>query len=285
MDISTTLKNRIDFCGIIAAEKCNPNGDPINGNAPRRTFDGHGVISDVCIKRKIRDRIHEQGYNIFVLRQEDLHEGQTSLQGLTKADPDLQEALKLKDEKNYKKIACEKWIDVRAFGQVFAFKEKDGNISIAIRGPVSIQDAVSLSYVDVSHKGLTKVVNTNEAEGRYGKAKDTMGFRYQIDHGAYVFRGSIYPQLASLTGFTYEDALLIKKAMILMFLNDATSARPSGSIYLDKLYWWEHNCPSGQYSPVKVFRTLDFTATDTAPFYEAKLTNLPGLEPEINDGW
>lgn len=280
----TTLQNRIDFCGIISAERCNPNGDPINGNAPRQTFDGHGIISDVSLKRKIRDRLFENGYDIFVKRQEDLQEGQTSLQGLTKAEPALQDALKSKDEKLYKKIACDKWIDVRTFGQVFAFKEKEGGVSISLRGPVSIQDAVSLTYVNVFQKHLTKVVNTNEAE-RPGKAKDTMGMRYQIDHGAYVFRGSIYPQLAGLTGFTYDDALAIKKAMITMFLNDATSSRPSGSIYLDRLYWWEHNCPNGQYSPAKVFRTLQFTDKDTAPFYEAELTNLPGLVPEVIEGW
>ena len=280
-----TLKYRIDFCGIISAERCNPNGDPINGNIPRKTFDGRGIISDVCIKRKIRDRLLESGYDIFVKRQEYLQDDQTSLQGLTKADPDLRNALKSKDEKLYKKIACDKWIDVRTFGQVFAFKEKEGGVSISIRGPVSIQDAVSLSYVDVLSKPLTKSVNSNDAENKSGRAKDTMGIRYQIDHGAYVFRGSIYPQLASLTGFTWEDALAIKKAMIMMFLNDATSARPAGSIYLDKLYWWEHNCPNGQYSPAKVFRTLQFTDKDTAPFYEAVLTNLPGLVPEVIDGW
>lgn len=279
-----TLQNRIDFCGIISAERCNPNGDPLNGNIPRQTFDGHGIISDVCLKRKIRDRLSEEGHDIFVKRQEDLQEGQTSLQGLTKAVPALQEALKSKNEKLYKKIACERWIDVRAFGQVFAFKEKERTgVSISVRGPVSIQDAVSLSYVDVIQKGLTKAVNTNEPKGDVEKASDTMGFRYQIDHGAYIFRGSMYPQLASLTGFTYEDALAVKKAMTFMFLNDATSARPSGSIYLDKLYWWEHNCPNGQYSPAKVFRTLKFMPMDTAPYYDVEVDNLPGLVPEAID--
>ena len=279
------LQNRIDFCGIISAERCNPNGDPVNGNIPRHTFDGHGVISDVCLKRKIRDRLSDDGHDIFIKKQEDLHEELTSLHGITKADPDLQDALKLKDTKRYKRIACEKWIDVRAFGQVFAFKEKDRGVSISIRGPVSIQDAVSLDYVDIISKNITKSVNTNDPKGTAEKSSDTMGLRYQIDHGAYVFRGSIYPQLASLTGFTHEDALEIKKAMTFMFLNDATSARPSGSIYLDKLYWWEHNCPNGQYSPAKVFRTLQFTAIDIAPFYEVELYNLPGLEPEIIDAW
>lgn len=279
------LQNRIDFCGVISAEKCNPNGDPLNGNIPRQDYSGHGIISDVCIKRKIRDRLHDDGHDIFVLKQEDLYEGQTSLRDRAKADDALQNAIKAKKGKLYKKIACDQWIDVRTFGQVFAFKDKEGNISISIRGPVSIQDAVSLSPIDIIQKGITKSVNTNEAKGDAEKASDTMGLRYQIDHGAYVFRGSMYPQLASLTGFTQEDALAIKKAMTFMFLNDATSARPSGSIYIDKLYWWEHNCPSGQYSPAKVFRTIKFKAIDTAPFYEAELTNLPGLEAEIIDAW
>ncbi|MDB2006323.1 type I-C CRISPR-associated protein Cas7/Csd2, partial [[Clostridium] symbiosum] len=61
--------------------------------------------------------------------------------------------------------------------------------------------------------------------------------------------------------------------------------RPAGSMTLDRLYWWEHNCPNGQYSPVKVFRTLQFSPMDVPPYYKAELLNLPGLEPEVIEGW
>lgn len=279
------LQNRIDFCGIITAEKCNPNGDPLNGNTPRQDWSGHGVISDVCLKRKIRDRLFDAGYEIFVLKQDDLPDGQESLRDRANDVPEMADAAKRKDRIRYRKIACEKWIDVRAFGQVFAFKEKNGGVSEPVRGPVSIQDAVSLDCVILTGKNITKSVNSNDPDHKSGKASDTFGVQYQIDHGAYVFRGSMYPQLAKTTGFTYDDALAIKKAMITMFQNDASSARPSGSIALDKLYWWEHNCPNGQYSPIKVFRTLKLSPGPEAPFYTAELDNLPGLEPEVIEGW
>ena len=293
MDTSAVLKNRIDFCGIIVAERCNPNGDPINGNVPRQDFNGNGIITDVCLKRKLRDRLSENGYDIFIVKQEELLDEQKSLHSKVKAEPDMVQAAKSKDRTAYRKIACEKWIDVRAFGQVFAFKsskaskesEEELGISECVRGPVSIQDAVSLDYVIVIQKNLTKSVNSNDPNSRSDKSSDTMGTRYQINYGAYVFRGSIYPQLAKITGFTYGDALAIKNSIINMFMNDASAARPAGSMTLDRLYWWEHNCPNGQYSPAKVFRTLQFSPMDAPPYYKAELLNLPGLEPEVIEGW
>lgn len=297
MDTSTILQNRIDFCGIIVAERCNPNGDPINGNVPRQDFNGHGIITDVCLKRKIRDRLLENGYDIFVVKQDALLDGQQSLHSKVKAEPGMVKAAKSKDRNAYRKIACEKWIDVRAFGQVFAFKaskaskgseefeDSEGGVSECVRGPVTIQDAVSLGYVTVAEKNLTKSVNLNDPKMTSTKSSDTMGVKYQIDHGAYVFRGSMYPQLAKITGFTYGDALAIKEAIINIFMNDASAARPAGSIALDRLYWWEHNCPNGQYSPAKVFRSLQLNPINEYPYYTANLNELPGLHAEILDGW
>lgn len=280
-----TLSNRIDFCGIIIAERCNPNGDPVNGNVPRQDFDGYGIISDVCIKRKIRNELFSNGYDIFVVTSNALPEGQKSLHGRARANPDMEKALKSKDVRQYRKSACEKWMDVRAFGQVFAFKQADGGLSEAVRGPVSIQDAVSLDTVTIQPKNITKSVNTNDSDNKSGKASDTFGVRYIINCGAYVFRGSMHPQLAELTGFTYGDALAIRDAMCTMFRNDISAARPSGSMSLDKLYWWEHNCPNGQYPPAKVFRSLSLEPIKGYPYYTAVINGLPGLKVEVFDGW
>ena len=106
-----------------------------------------------------------------------------------------------------------------------------------------------------------------------------------INHGAYVFRGSMYPMLAKQTGFTYGDAMAIKDAMIHMFMNDASAARPAGSIELHKLYWWEHSCPNGQYSPAKVFRSLELKASDEYPYYTATSNELIKLDVQIYEGW
>lgn len=266
-------------------ERCNPNGDPVNSNIPRQCFDGRGIITDVCIKRKIRNQLHSAGYNIFVLAQDNLPDGQKSLHDRVKANSGMVAAKKSGDRQLYCDIACKEWIDVRTFGQVFAFKSSDGNVSESVRGPVSIQDAVSLDAVDIVEKNITKSVNSNSASSASGKASDTLGSRFLIDHGAYVFRGSIYPQMAKLTGFTNDDAKAIKDAIINMFKNDASAARPSGSMTLDKLYWWVHNCPNGQYSPAKVFRSLELEPSGEYPYYTANLNALHNLSPEICEGW
>lgn len=282
MDI---LKNRVDFCGVIVAERCNPNGDPVNFGMPRHDLDGYGIISSVCIKRKIRDWLFANGQDIFVRQQEFLPEGIKSLRELSQSVESMEDAKKKGDSALYKKIACQKWLDVRAFGQVFPFKGKGGGVAEAIRGPVSIQDATSLDIVDIMDFQITKSVNTIPAKSDSEKSSDTMGCKYRIDHGAYVFRGSMHPQLAAMTGFSDNDALLIRDAILNMFCGDASAARPSGSLSLDKLFWWEHNCPNGQYSPAKVFRSLQFSPSDTYPYYFVTVNNLDGLCPDIFDGF
>ncbi|MGN0688973.1 MAG: type I CRISPR-associated protein Cas7, partial [Oscillospiraceae bacterium] len=120
----STLQNKIDFSLIITATGANPNGDPLDGNRPRISFDGFGEISDVCIKRKIRNRLQDMGEKIFVQSDDRCDDGCDSLR--TRAENNA--ALKaIKNGKNtdrelFEKTACAEWIDVRSFGQVFAFK-------------------------------------------------------------------------------------------------------------------------------------------------------------------
>lgn len=114
--------NKIDFEVVIMVNHGNPNGDPLNGNRPREDFDGFGEISDVCLKRKIRNRLQDMGEKIFIQSEERCDDGCKSLADRTKTNDEMQKALKAKDNEAYAKAACKTWIDVRAFGQVFAFK-------------------------------------------------------------------------------------------------------------------------------------------------------------------
>jgi CRISPR-associated protein Csd2 len=196
-----------------------------------------------------------------------------------------------KDKKKFQEAACEKWIDVRAFGQVFAYKGgtagADG-VSIGVRGPVSIHPAFSVSPVldRVSSIQITKSVS-GEGDGSK-RASDTMGMKHRVDHGVYLFYGSMNPQLATQTGFSDEDAQAIKEALRTLFRNDASSARPEGSMEIYKLYWWEHNSPIGQYSSAKVHRSLEVASTVETPMsiedYAIALTELPGLKCEEIEG-
>ena len=277
--------NKIDFALLITVNNANPNGDPLNGNRPRENYDGFDEISDVCIKRKIRNRLQDMGECIFVQSDERCDDGCKSLNERAKSYPPLQAALKAKDKDAYAKAACEKWIDVRSFGQVFAFK--DDSVSVGVRGPVSIHTAVSLSPIDITSMQITKSVNS---ETKDKKSSDTMGMKHRVDFAVYLIKGSINHQLAQKTGFSNEDAEKIKEALRTLFVNDTSSSRPEGSMEVRKLYWWKHNCAMGQYSTAKVHRSLKITLNEGIDIpkkfedYDIYLEELPGLEVEIIDG-
>ena len=276
--------NKIDFAVLAMVTDANPNGDPLNGNRPRETYDGHGEISDVCIKRKIRNRLQDMGENIFVQSNERVNDGYKSLSDRAKGNKIMQEALKNKDADAYEKEACKTWIDVRAFGQVFAFKDNKG-MSIGVRGPVSVQSAFSVEPIDIDSIQITKSVNSETKET---KSSDTMGMKHKVSSALYIIKGSINRQLADKTGFSEEDAEKIKEALRTLFQNDTSSARPDGSMEVRKVYWWRHNCPMGQYSSAKVHRSLQVVAKTENPKtfddYEVSLNNLDGLKPEIIEG-
>lgn len=284
-----TLTSKIDFAVIVTVKNANPNGDPLNGNRPRVNYDGLGELSDVCIKRKIRNRLMDEGHSIFVQSDDNRIDDYPSLRKRAEGEINKED---WKDEKKFREAVCKKWIDVRAFGQVFAYEgEKKGEgVSVGIRGPVSIHSAFSVAPVidRISSIQITKSVSS-EGDGTK-KASDTMGMKHRVDHGVYVFYGSMNPQLASKTGFSDQDAEAIKQALITLFQNDASSARPEGSMEVYKVYWWKHNCKNGQYSSAKVHRSLqvtlkpDVTEPKDIEDYDIKIQELPGLVPEIIDG-
>ncbi|MHB8063581.1 MAG: type I-C CRISPR-associated protein Cas7/Csd2 [Ruminiclostridium sp.] len=283
----STLTNKIDFALVVSAKNANPNGDPLNGNRPRENYDGFGEISDVCIKRKIRNRLQDMGQAIFVQSDERKTDGFRSLKDRADGCEELKKLTKEKEK--YADMACSKWIDVRSFGQVFAFKAgDDSSVSIGIRGPVSIHSAVSVSPIEISSMQITKSVNGETGKDPDKKSADTMGMKHRVDFGVYMIYGSINTQLATKTGFSNEDAELIKEALKTLFENDCSSARPDGSMEVCKLYWWKHNSQMGQYSSAKVHRSLRVDPIVDIPKklddYSISNDELEGLSPEIYDG-
>ena len=285
------LMNKIDFAVVLSVKNANPNGDPLNGNRPRETYDGYGEISDVCIKRKIRNRLLDMGMPIFVQSDDKRTDGFLSLRERADSVEELKRAEKAKKSDTYAKIACETWMDVRSFGQVFAFK--DSGVSIGVRGPVSIHPAFSVLPVDISSIQITKSVNSVTGDK---KSSDTMGMKHTIPFGIYVFYGSINCQLAEKTGFTEEDAGRIHEALKTLFENDSSSARPDGSMEICRVYWWKHNCRFGQYPSAKVHRTLHVAPkgdrkipNSNLPFqlddyYAITVDPLDGLTPDVYNG-
>ena len=279
-----SLTKKIDFALILKVTNANPNGDPLNGNRPRADFAGFGEMTDVCLKRKIRDRLQDSGESIFVQSDEKKTDGMTSLANRAKdkevgLGADAFNAKKANKDETAKK-ACEKWLDVRSFGQVFAFgKSDDGaGVSIAVRGPVTIQSAFSIEPVNITSTQITKSVS-GEGDGSK-RGSDTMGMKHRVDSGIYVAFGAMSPQLAERTGFSDDDADKIKTVLTKLFEGDASSARPEGSMQVLKLIWWEHNCKAGQYSSAKVHGSLKVNSDGS---YE--LNNLDGLIPAEIDGF
>lgn len=291
------LTKKIDFAIIMSVKNANPNGDPLNGNRPRTDYEGFGEVTDVCLKRKIRDRLVER-YEL--LKKEKMETGQAVL--IQSDDRKCDDATSVRDRvektlgsanlKNQKEDVdkvCKEWIDVRAFGQLFAFKsdkkKKDENsdgdtgTSVPIRGPVTIQSAFSIEPISLSSTQITKSVNAEDTkDGK--RSSDTMGMKHRVDKGIYVTFGSMNPQLAERTKFSDEDATVIKEVLPRLFENDASSARPEGSMEVLKVIWWEHNCKSGQYSSAKVHHSLHVNANGT---YELK--SLQNLVPKEIPGF
>lgn len=283
----TTLDHKIDFAVVLTVTKANPNGDPLNGNRPRQNYEGYGEISDVAIKRKIRNRLQDMGEKIFVQSNDRTNDGFSSLRERAEGNEQLKEQMKKDSMEAFAYLACQEWIDVRSFGQVFAFKSagKGSGVSCGVRGPVSIHTAVSINPIDITSMQITKSVNSEPGKE---KGSDTMGMKHRVDFGVYVFYGSINTQLAKKTGFTNEDAEKIKEALKTLFENDASSARPEGSMEVRKVYWWNHHSAIGQYSSAAVHRLLQLRSKVDNPEsfndYEIILNELENLQVEVLDG-
>lgn len=304
-----SLQNKIDFALIFKVTKANPNGDPLNGNRPRIDFAGLGEVTDVCLKRKVRDRLIDryeildsaakEGQAIFVQSDERRVDGAKNLRERAEAvlTPDV---MKSRDEAVKK--ACATWFDVRAFGQVFPFKGKKGKkskggdqeaasesdsdgISIPVRGPVTIQSAFSTEKIDVESNQIAKSTSL-EGDGTK-RQSDQLGMKHRIDRAVYVTFGSINPQLAARTGFSDADADIIKDILPKLFENDSSSARPDGSMRVMKLVWWRHNNRNaGLYPSAEVHDSLRKLLQKDGTFDVAALKNsLKGLEPDVRDGF
>ena len=262
------INNKVDFLMTIEVKNANPNGDPLTSNMPRIDSLGYGIISDVCIKRKIRNRMQDQfkendlgeGYDIFVKANDRIDDDFKSLEKRYKAYFD-----KAKDNEIIEKSMNEKWIDVRSFGQVVTFNKK----SIGIRGPVSI--SISKSLDPVITETMQIVRSTNGQDAGEKRSSDTMGSKNFIDYGVYLVQGSVNLFYSERTGFDEKDLEILKEALRTLFINDVSSARPDGSMEIKEIYWFTHSNKLGNVSSAKIKQLVNYDELDinnTNPFYE-----------------
>lgn len=246
-----SLTKKIDFVLFVSVQNANPNGDPLLGNMPRTDYSGYGEISDVCIKRKVRNRLQDMGETIFVQANDRREDDYKSLEArfgsvFKKAETD----------EFVSASSCERWIDVRSFGQIMTFQ----NRSLGIRGPVSISLAKSLDPVDIITIQITRSTNGKEsAEGK--RSSDTMGTKHFVDFGVYKLTGSMNCYFAKKTGFSDDDAAKIKNALLTLFSNDMSSARPEGSMAVERLYWFVHPNELGIASSAKIHHLVKVSSS------------------------
>lgn len=291
---------KVDFIATVVVKNANPNGDPLAGNMPRTDSRGYGEMSDVCIKRKVRNRLQDinaeefaeikerlnSGNDIFVKSNGRIDDDCTSMEsryktlGFTKNTPD----------EEVEKTLNEKWIDIRSFGQVVTYDKK----SIGIRGPVSISLAKSLDPIEITTMQITRSTNGMEAAAGKGRSSDTMGTKHFVDFAVYKIAGAVSPYFAEKTGFNEDDLDRIKESIRTLFINDASSARPEGSMEVKEVFWFKHSNKIGNVSSAKIQNLFEYCDEGNKEQYEDYNIHLNekklekykemGLEVEIFEG-
>lgn len=254
--------NKVDFVGLIDVHKANPNGDPLLDNMPRTDYAGYGEITDVAIKRKIRNCLQDMGERILIQAPDRRDDGCKSILSRLKSEKDIADAIKKKDAAELAKASCKIFFDVRAFGQVFSMLSIPELLENNVRGPVSISLARSLDAVDIETIPITKSLNSVDSAKR---GTDTLGKKYLVNFGVYQFSGSINPLFAQKTGFDGADADKVKQAILGMFENDQSTARPAGAMELRRLWWITHPGTIGLESTAAILRKIKIEHGEEIP--------------------
>lgn len=244
---------KIDFCLLIEVNNANPNGDPINHRSPRMDYEGYGEIIDVCIKRKVRNRLHQLGKNVFLGTRESSEYG-----SLQEWFNDFVKNNKLEKSKDTEIIdlICKEYLDARLFGACITYSKNP----ISIRGCVTFRNAISIAPIDKETIYITKSINATKSKS---KSSDTFGYNDIVPHGLYKLCGSINPLFAERVGLNQNDIDLFKESLSTLLQNDASFMRPDGSMEIRKFIWWEQE--EELVSSAKVHRLLDVKCTIENP--------------------
>lgn len=261
--MSNPIQNRYDFTLLFDVKNGNPNGDPDAGNMPRIDPEtGKGIVSDVCLKRKVRNYVDlvkgvdideadvaegELGYKIYV--QEGAVLNQRNEKAYKHFDWKPSSKLPKDNEEKLKvtKFMCDNFFDIRTFGAVMTTGVNCGQV----RGPIQLTFAESVDPVLPSEMSITRMAATNEKEDKENK---TMGRKQYIPYGLYRVNGFISASLAEKTGFSEDDLTLFFKALEEMFESDRSAAR--GLMSSRKLYVFKHDSKLGNAPAHKLFDAI-----------------------------
>jgi CRISPR-associated protein Csd2 len=247
----TVIANRYEFTLLFDVQNGNPNGDPDAGNMPR--FDpetGHGLVTDVCLKRKIRNHVAlakegSEGFNIYVQEKAVLNRtNEMAYKAFELKSEAKKLPKKIEDAKKVTGWMCSNFFDIRSFGAVMTTEVNCGQV----RGPVQLAFAKSVEPIVSQEVSITRMAVTNEKDL---EKERTMGRKHIVPYGLYVAQGFVSAPLAEKTGFGEEDLELLWNALVNMFEHDHSAAR--GKMAVRKLFIFRHESDLGNAPSHKLF--------------------------------
>lgn len=265
--MSEIIKNRYEFVVLFDVENGNPNGDPDSGNMPRIDAEtGFGIVTDVCIKRKIRNYVEvvkkdSKGFKIYVKEGAILNkQHETAYIGLGldiqgKKEDDIKKIAK-ENQEPLRNFMCENFFDVRAFGAVMTTKVNCGQV----RGPIQINFARSIDPIVAQEVTITRMAVTTEKDAE--NKTNEMGRKHIVPYALYKTEGYVSANLANkTTGFTEEDLELLWESIINMFEHDHSASR--GKMAVRKLVVFKHNSELGNAQSHRLFELISITKNDS----------------------
>lgn len=266
------IKNRYDFSLFFDVENGNPNGDPDAGNMPRIDPEtGIGIVSDVCLKRKVRNYVElvrgeqiddnltpdAQGYKIYVQEKAVLNNRNKLAYDRSGIKPEKKKLpKKIEDQRMVTKFMCDNFFDIRAFGAVMTTEINCGQV----RGPIQLCFAQSIDPILPQEMSITRMAVTNEKDV---DKERTMGRKQFVPYGLYRVNGFISASLAEKTGFSEDDLSLFFEALMNMFENDRSAAR--GLMTSRGLYVFKHESKLGNAPAHALFDTVTARRKTGAP--------------------
>ena len=265
--MSEPIKNRYDFVILFDVENGNPNGDPDAGNMPRIDPEtGYGLVTDVCLKRKIRNYVetvkeNDDNYRIYIKDAVPLNRSDADaikalgisedLKAAKKSDPDI--------DRRLRDYMCEHYYDIRTFGAVMTTFVKGALNCGQVRGPVQLSFARSVDTIIPQEVTITRVAITTEADAE--KKGTEMGRKYIVPYALYRAEGYVSANLArKTTGFSEEDLQLLWEAILNMFENDHSAAR--GKMAVRELIIFKHASELGNAPAYKLFDAVTVQRKD-----------------------
>lgn len=267
--MSEPIKNRYDFLILFDVENGNPNGDPDAGNMPRTDPEtGYGLVTDVCLKRKIRNYVEtvredEPGFRIYIKEGVPLNASDKEAYLTLGTDEEKIKKLDKKDKKGIdtqlRDFMCRNFFDVRTFGAVMVTFVKAALNCGQVRGPVQLGFARSVDPVIPQEITITRVAITTEQDAE--KKKTEMGRKYIVPYALYRAEGYVSANLARrVTGFSEEDLNLLWEAILNMFELDRSAAR--GNMATRALFVFRHDTELGNAPAYQLFDAVRVTRKD-----------------------